>query len=88
MTSDRVARIEALCLEALSKAGGDRAAFLDEACHGDDQLRREVESLLAGRTQAEVLLERPAFAPVSTSSGIASQDGSQKRSRCCVGPVD
>jgi len=31
----------------------ERAAFLDEACGGDEELRREVESLLAADSAAE-----------------------------------
>ena len=39
--------VERLYHEALSRPVEGRAAFLAEACAGDDKLRREVESLLA-----------------------------------------
>lgn len=39
-------RIEAICFAALERPPADRAAFLEEACAGEPELRREVESLL------------------------------------------
>jgi hypothetical protein len=47
---DRWSRVEALYNAALERAAGERAAFLDTACSGDMQLRRDVESLLAQPT--------------------------------------
>jgi serine/threonine-protein kinase len=50
--SNRWLRIEYLFYEALELEQDRRAAFLDDACNGDPELRREVESLLhsAGQT--------------------------------------
>ncbi len=47
MTSDRWHRIEAIFQGALERAAVGRAAYLREACDGDQVLRDEVESLLA-----------------------------------------
>jgi len=48
MTPERWDRVKAVLDEALDRpAGEEREAFLDEACAGDDDLRSEVESLLA-----------------------------------------
>jgi hypothetical protein len=44
---DRAGRIRALFLEALELEPERRAAFLEEACGGDDGLQAEVEELLA-----------------------------------------
>ena len=38
----------------------ERAAFLDQACAGDAELRRRVEALLAAHERPESLLDRPA----------------------------
>ena len=46
MSADRQRRITELCHAALERNASDRAAFLREACAGDQALRREVESLL------------------------------------------
>jgi WD40 repeat protein len=51
---------EAIFFAALAKtAAAERAAFLDEACAGDEPLRRQVERLLAAHAQADAFLERP-----------------------------
>jgi hypothetical protein len=44
MNPERWRQIEALYHAALERAPGDRAAFLDEACAGDGDLRREITS--------------------------------------------
>ena len=45
---------------ALDREPGQRAAFLEDACAGDDALRRQVESLLSYESDAEPFLEAPA----------------------------
>jgi hypothetical protein len=47
MTPERWAEIERIYHAALERDATVRAAFLAEACKGDDALQREVESLLA-----------------------------------------
>ena len=61
MKSDRWQQIEQLYYAALECEAGQRAAFLDEACGGDEELRREVESLLASHEQAGEFLASPAL---------------------------
>ena len=46
MSADRQRQITELCHAALERNASDRAAFLREACAGDEALRQEVESLL------------------------------------------
>ena len=59
MNPKRWQQVEQLYQSALEREANHRAAFLAEACVGDDSLRREVESLLAHQSQAENLLETP-----------------------------
>ena len=59
MTPERWQKIEELYHAALKLEGSQRAAFLEKACSGDEELRREVESLLASDAQAESFLESP-----------------------------
>jgi tetratricopeptide (TPR) repeat protein len=47
MNGDRWRRVEDLFHQAADLAPAERAAFLDGACTDDEELRREVESLLA-----------------------------------------
>src|SRR6516225_5387063 len=62
MTSDRWQRIEELYHSAREREGSQRAAFLKEACAGDEALRREVESLLAEEKGLGEFLEAPGLA--------------------------
>ena len=61
MTPERWKQIDELAQAALERGGDERACFLDEACAGDDALRREVESQIAYQQQASKFLEEPAF---------------------------
>ena len=70
MNPERWQQIERLYHEALERESPQRAAFLAEACSGDDALRREVESLLAQDRSspsgardagAKTSLDRPAW---------------------------
>ncbi len=57
--NERWERIEKLYQAALERPPGERAAFLEEACAGDEGLRRELESLLAHRERAASFLAAP-----------------------------
>ena len=61
MTPERWKQIDELAQAALERGGDERATFLDQACAGDDALRREVESQIAYQQQASKFLEEPAF---------------------------
>ena len=57
--NERWERIEKLYQAALERPPGERAAFLEEACAGDEGLRRELESLLAHGERAASFLAAP-----------------------------
>jgi serine/threonine-protein kinase len=61
MTPERWQHIKQLLQSALAREADERAAFLDEACAGDDQLRRQVESLIISHDEAGSFIEDPAF---------------------------
>jgi serine/threonine protein kinase len=61
MTPERWKQIEKLYHAVLQREAARRDAFLDEACVGDEVLRREVESLLAQQKSAERFIEAPAL---------------------------
>ncbi|MBL8208068.1 MAG: serine/threonine-protein kinase [Blastocatellia bacterium] len=61
MTPERYQRICQLFDEALEVAPEQRAAWLDEACGADSELRAEVEKFLAGMEPAADYLARPAM---------------------------
>ena len=57
MKAARWKKVNDLFLSALERAPGERAAFLDESCHGDEGMRREVESLLTSHERAEHFID-------------------------------
>jgi serine/threonine protein kinase/Tfp pilus assembly protein PilF len=61
MESERWRQIQSLYYAALERDAAEHAAFLIKACAGDDELRREVESLLAAHEQAEGFMDTPAL---------------------------
>ena len=56
MTPDRWRRVEELFEAARPRQAADRAAFLDNACGGEPEVRAEVESLLAALTSGDSFL--------------------------------
>ena len=56
-----VERVRALLHNALEQPEGSAATFLSKACHGDEAIRREVESLVEAHAAAGGFLETPAF---------------------------
>jgi serine/threonine protein kinase len=70
-TDSRLARIQQLFSDALELQTPERAEFLSEACAGDAELRREVESLLESDEPQSSFLQSPAFE--ISASEIAAQ---------------
>jgi eukaryotic-like serine/threonine-protein kinase len=60
MTSERWQQIDQLFHSTLQRESGERAAFLAQACNGDESLRQEVESLIGSHEQSESFIEAPA----------------------------
>src|SRR6476620_7529655 len=61
MKTERWNKVIDLFQSALERPPEERAAFLYEACHGDEDMRREVESLLTSHERAENFVDVPAF---------------------------
>jgi len=59
MTPERWQQIKAIFDGAVERGPRSLVAYLDERCGGDEELRREVESLLGADTQTGSLLEHP-----------------------------
>lgn len=58
--SERWQQIKRVLHHALKREPGDRAAFLVEACAGDESLRAEVDALVASHERAGSFFEKPA----------------------------
>jgi Tol biopolymer transport system component/predicted Ser/Thr protein kinase len=66
--TDRWHQIEKLYHSALELDESRRKAFLDQACSGDEELRREVESLLSCQASAEQFIEAPALQVIAKAA--------------------
>lgn len=71
MTPERWRRIEELYHAALDQAPERRSAFLEEASGRDEELRREVESLLAEDSGKQGALDRPIWEGVAEPRAAA-----------------
>ena len=76
MNPERWRRIKELYRTALARAEGERAAFLAEACAGDEEaLKREVEWLLDQPASAAGFLDGPALAAAAPTVNDLSAPG-------------
>jgi serine/threonine protein kinase/tetratricopeptide (TPR) repeat protein len=70
MEPERWSQIERLYHAALELGEKERAAFLEDACAGDESLQREVESLLESDSQAGSFIESPAIEVAARSLAV------------------
>ncbi len=82
MNPERWQELDNLFHSALQRVAGERAAFLDEACGGDDSLRKQVEALLAAHEAAASFIESPAFEAEARQLAI---DEAEENTRPIVG---
>ena len=75
MKSEQWHQLDRLFHSVLEREPAERAAFLDEACGGDESLRQQVEVLLTAHEVAGSFIERPAF-EVEAQSVADDQDES------------
>src|SRR5579859_3799491 len=61
MEPERWRKVEEIYNAALEREAGERAAFLRVACAGDDELRREAESLLKFKERTQGFMDVPAM---------------------------
>src|SRR4029078_10517187 len=65
LTLERWRQVSRIYHDALARGSGERAAFLRDACQGDEALRQDVESLIAQPASVENFLGQPALAMAS-----------------------
>lgn len=59
MTNERWQKVEEIFEQAVEIPKAEREDFLTKTCNGDDELRREVEDLLAADEEAQDFIESP-----------------------------
>src|SRR5215471_12188724 len=74
MTPERHRQIGELYHAALEVEAGRRAAFLNQVCAGDEELRREVESLIASHEQASGFIGAPALTVAARLLAVSEKD--------------
>ncbi|MGH9591762.1 MAG: serine/threonine protein kinase [Bryobacteraceae bacterium] len=73
MTADRWAQIRQIFDRALERPEVDRPAFLRVACARDEELRREVESLLASYQESSEFLNEPIGSVTQTMAHLGDE---------------
>jgi len=76
MKPDSWSRVEQVFHLALKVEESQRAAFLEQTCAGDMDLRREVEALIAADKKAETFLESPALEVLGQTPRMPTPDAS------------
>ena len=61
MKPERWQQLDKLFHSALERKPEERKIFLDEACASDEQLRKEVQELIAAHEKAGSFIENPAL---------------------------
>ncbi len=74
MNPEQWQKIEGIFQQGLAIEPSRRPAFLDNACSGDNALRREVESLMTAHEQAGAFLETPAVEQAMKVVDAASRE--------------
>ena len=71
MTPERWQQVQRIYESALARETAARAAYLAEACVGDEGLHNEIETLLAHAESAEHFIEQPAVAAPGALAGLS-----------------
>ncbi|HVF67588.1 MAG TPA: serine/threonine-protein kinase [Pyrinomonadaceae bacterium] len=79
MKAERWRQVDELFEQALERAEGERARFLDAACAGDSSLRREVEEMLRFDERAAEFIETPVFGVAAALIGALPEDSPTPR---------
>ena len=61
MTPERWQQVKEIFNSAITCRPEERSSFVSRACSGDDELRNEVESLIASHEQSGGFIDKPAF---------------------------
>lgn len=71
MSPERWQQVKAIFNSAINYRPDERGVFLSQACSGDENLRKEVESLIASHEQSGSFIDEPAF--VAAASFLADE---------------
>ena len=66
MTPERWQQVKEIFNSAIAYRPEERGLFISQACSGDDDLRSEVESLIASHERSGSFIDEPAFAAAAS----------------------
>jgi eukaryotic-like serine/threonine-protein kinase len=78
MSPERWQKIHQLFEDALERPPEERAAFLAQACAGDEEMQRRVEGMLAADARDDLLIDRPAYQAADTVASPKPQASDSK----------
>src|SRR5580658_3265725 len=87
MDPEQWKRVDGLLQAALERPPADRAAFLRDACAGDEALEREVHSLLASQQEAGSFLESPALDVAARAIALGQIQDSPETTGSLIGQI-
>ncbi|HVX86778.1 MAG TPA: serine/threonine-protein kinase [Phycisphaerae bacterium] len=73
LSSEKYQRVKDIFLAATEKPVAEQEKVLDELCNGDEEIRREVESLLKEHSRGEQLIPSEPAGPLGSMSAILSR---------------
>ena len=85
MNPERWQQIQSLFDKARSYSSSEVAAFLETACKGDEELRREVEWMLAHQETAKAFIQAPA---IELAALLVAGDRNALLARSTLGPYE
>jgi Tol biopolymer transport system component len=84
MEPERWHKVESIFNRVLDAGVNRRESVLRECCAGDEDLRREVESLLAQHEVAGKFIEAPAFVAVASAASLPQPRGAENANKGAV----
>ncbi|HEY8413639.1 MAG TPA: hypothetical protein VIK76_19630, partial [Pyrinomonadaceae bacterium] len=85
MTPERWQQVKQIFNSAINYRPEERGVFISEACSGDEDLRSEVESLIASHERSGAFIDEPAFA---VAAGMLVDDKSELKPGQMVGSYE
>src|SRR5690349_5046395 len=85
MTPERWQQVKSIFNSAMNYRPEERGVFISEACSGDEDLRSEVESLIASHERSGAFIDEPAFA---VAAGMLVDDKSELKPGQMVGSYE
>jgi hypothetical protein len=82
---ERWKQVDKLLQSALQHSPGERAAFVHQACHGDEVLEQEVRSLLDSHQDAGSFLENPAIEVAARALALSQEQETRESLDSLIG---